>query len=305
MANAKGQEIEAVDFNVIRNKINLIMGSGIGQFGYGQTVYSSDVAQSQHITAQQWNLLRFDLFNARVHQDGTSPTIVQATSGSVITFSSANPNNQYNSQADVITSNKFNIGTGQFVIDSGTSVNRTTNWLSSVSCTCTVSFGSADQARWFFNSGGKIRFTSTRVGGSSTSQNAAWSSLLNSAGTVDFGGATPSGINFYSLTNSPQIFYTQSASGAYSGNIYRISAQSNVANNSNGSATVIQFTALWQDAYVYTGSGGSLVPDNVDGTLSLVVSELRASGVLQNGTSTPGVFSITRPTYSITAITGS
>ena len=62
MANAKGQEIEAVDFNVIRNKINLVMGTGIGQLGYGQTVYSNDVATSQQVAADQWNLLRYDLF---------------------------------------------------------------------------------------------------------------------------------------------------------------------------------------------------------------------------------------------------
>lgn len=305
MANAKGQEIEAVDFNVIRNKINLIMGAGIGQSGYGQSVYSSDVAQSQQITAQQWNLLRFDLFNARVHQDGTAPLIVQAGQGSVITYSSANPNNQYNSQADIATVNKFNIGSGQFAIDSGASTTRTTSWVNSVSCTCTVTFGSADQARWFFNSGGKIRFTSSRIGGSSSAQNSAWSSLLTSAGTVEFGAATPSGINFYSLNNSSQIFYSAGLSGAYSGNIYRLSAQSNVANNVNGGATVIQFTILWQDSYVYTGSGSSSAPDNVDGTLSISVDELRASGVLQNGTSSPGVFSIVRPSYSITSITGS
>lgn len=305
MANAKGQEIEAVDYNVIRNKINLVMGTGIGQLGYGQTVYSADVAESQQITAQQWNLLRYDLFNARVHQDGTSPTIVQATPGSVITFSSANPNNQYNSQADTANVNKFNIGSGQFALDAGASTSRTTSWLSAVSCTCTVTFGSADQARWFFNSGGKIRFTSSRSGGTASAQNSSWSSLLASAGTFEFGAVTPSGVNFYSLNNLVQTFYSASSTGSYSGNLYTLSAQSNVANNINGGATVIQFTAVWQDSYVYTGSGSSTFPDLVDGTLTLTVDELRASGVLQNGTGTPGVFSITRPGYSITPITGS
>jgi hypothetical protein len=304
---AQGQNIEAVGYNVIRNKINLIMGSGIGQLGYGQTVYSSDVAQSQQITAQQWNLLRFDLFNARVHQDGTSPTIVQANTGSVITFGSSHPNNQYNSQADIATVNKFSIGPGQFAIDAGASVSRTTSWNNSVSCTCTVSFASADRARWFFNSGSKIRFNSSRVGGAATAQNQFWSSLLSSIGTIEFGAATSS-INFYSLTNSPQVFFNTIAGGAYSSvvysaNLFRLSAQCNVANNSNGGASVIQFTAVWQDDYVDLQP--SPPSDLVDGTLSLSVTELRASGVLQNGTPTPGIFSIVRPTYSITAIAGS
>lgn len=308
MANAQGQDIEAVDYNVIRNKINQVMGTGIGQFGYGQTVYSSDVGTNQDITAQQWNLLRFDIFNARIHQDGTTPTIVQANQGSVITFGSAHPNSQYNTQSDLATANKFNIGVGQFVIDTGISQNRTTNWNSSVSCTCTVTFGSADQARWFFNSGGKIRFTSNRVGGTTNRQNASWSSLLSSVGTVEFGANTPSPINFYSLTNVPLTFLNTDfnsvygSSTVYSANNYRISATSNVSNNINGGATVIQFTATWQDVYPNPPSG---FPDSVDGTLSWTVDELRAAGVLQNGTSTPGSFSITRPTYSITAITGS
>jgi hypothetical protein len=305
---AQGQNIEAVGYNVIRNKINLIMGSGIGQLGYGQTVYSSDVAQSQQITAQQWNLLRFDLFNARVHQDGTSPTIVQANTGSVITFGSSHPNNQYNTQADIATTNKFNVGPGQFSIDSGTSASRSASWENSLSCTCTVSFGSPDQARWFFNSGGKIRFNSSRVGGSATPQNQFWSSLLSSLGTIEFGATSPS-INFYNLTNSAQIFFDSSvgstyssASYAYSANLFRLSAQCNVANNANGGASVILFTVSWQD--IYTNLGPSYTPDLVDGILSLSVTELRASGVLQNGTSTPGIFSIIRPTYSITAIVG-
>jgi hypothetical protein len=306
---AQGQDIEAAGYNVIRNKINLIMGSGIGQLGYGQTVYSSDVAESQQITAQQWNLLRFDLFNARVHQDGTSPTIVQANTGSVITFGSSHPNNQYNTQANIATANKFSIGPGQFAIDAGASASRTTSWSNSLSCTCTVSFGSPDQARWFFNSGGKIRFNSSRTGGAATAQNQFWSSLLSSLGTIEFG-ANTSSMNFYNLTNSSQIFFDSSVgstysstSYAYSANLFRLSAQCNVADNSNGGASVILFTVSWQDIYV--DSGPSPPPDLVDGTLSLSVTELRASGVLQNGTSTPGIFAIIRPTYSITAIVGS
>lgn len=305
MANAKGQEIEAVDYNVIRNKITRVMGVGVGQLGYGQTVYSSDVATGNQITAAHWNLLRYDIFNARVHQEGTAPTISTASPGSVITFGSAHPNNQYDTQANLANSNKFNIGAGQFAIDSGTSVNRTTSWLNSVSCTCTVTFGTAERARWFFNSGGKIRFTSSRIGGTSSPQNAAWSSLLASAGTVEFGAATPTLLNFYSLTSSPTTFYTRMPSSPYAGNSYTLRASCDIANNNNGGATILTFTAIWQDSYVTTSPTTPAFPDNVDGTLSLTVDELRASGLLQNGTGTPGVFSIVRPSYSITAITGS
>jgi hypothetical protein len=76
-----------------------------------------------------------------------------------------------------------------------------------------------------------------------------------------------------------------------------------VANNVGGTANIVYLTVTFTDSYVYTGSGGTTFPDLVDGTLSIDVSELRASGnLLPNGT---GPFTITRPSYSITSITGS
>ena len=66
--------------------------------------------------------------------------------------------------------------------------------------TAQITFVSADAARYFFNSGGKIRFSSSRTRGSSTSQNNAWTNVLNSAGTIEFGGDTEN-LDFYILKN--------------------------------------------------------------------------------------------------------
>ena len=303
MAAGTGLIIEAVDYTTIRNKIIGIMGTGAGQSGYGQILLSSGVAIGNTVTKAQWDNLRFDLLNARIHQDGLVPTIVTATQGQPIRYGAGHPNNQYNTQADTAITNKFNIGTGQFVIDAATSTTRSTPWNASVSATVTVTFGTADQARYFFNSGSKIRCVSSRTGGTGSPQNSSWSSILDNAGAVEFGGNT-SGLNFYNLTNSYQNFYLLSASAPYySGSQYRIEVVSNVADNSIGGATQIIFRVTYTDSYAYTGSGSSSFPDNIDGTLTLTVDELRASGTLQPlGT---GPFVITRPSYSISSISGS
>jgi hypothetical protein len=167
-----------------------------------------------------------------------------------------------------------------------------------------VTFSTADQARHFFNSGSKIRCTSSRTGGTASPQNSSWSNILDSAGTVAFGGNTAV-LNFYNLTNSYQTFYnlTVSAAYSYSGNQYRIEVTSNIADNSLGGATTLTFRVTYTDSYTYIGTGSPSIPDNVDGTLTLVVNELRASGTLQPlGT---GPFVITRPSYSISGISGS
>ena len=295
MAAGTGLIIEAVDYNTIRTKIIGIMGTGAGQSGYGQTLLSSSVAFGNTVTKAQWDNLRFDIFNARLHQDGLAPTIITATSGEPVRYGAGHPNNQYNTQADTAISNKFNIGTGQFVIESATSATRTTAWNSSLTATVTVTFGTADQARHFFNSGSKIRCASSRTGGTASPQNSSWSNILDTASTVAFGGNT-SGLNFYNLTNSYQTFFNLSSSAPYTVNQYRIEVVCDLANNTIGGATTLTFRVTYTDAY-------SNSTDNVNGTLTLTVDELRASGVLLPlGT---GPFVLTRPSYSISGISGS
>jgi hypothetical protein len=299
MANV-GSQIFNSDYNAIRNKVINILGSGAGQSGYGQLIQSSLVAQGNQVTSAQWDSLRYDVINAAVHQNGSPPSVTSVTSGETIKFGTTNPNNQYDALADLIVTNKFLVADGQYVIDSGTTVTYNTDWNTAVTDTVTVTFSTAQEARYFFNSGGKIRFRSSRTGGSATAQNSSWSNLLTGVGTVNFG-ANTQGCNFYNLTNSYQTVYTLGANSPYASNNFLIRAYSNIADNSAGGATVITFNIIWSDNYAYSGAGIPATVDNVNGTLTLVVEELRASGsLLPIGA---GSFYITRPAYSATAIT--
>lgn len=298
-----GQIVSNEDYNNIRSKISVIMGTGVSTSGYGQTVISTDVASNQQITKTQWDNLRFDLVNAILHQTGNLPIITEIQRTDPIRYGANNPNFQYNTFADQAVSNKFSLGEGQFIVASKGTASRSTSWKSSLLCDITVTFGTVDQARFFFNSGGKIRFASSRSGGASTAQNNAWSSLLSSAGNFDFGGVTPT-VNFYTLTNTFQTAYQISSSSPYSGNAYRVLARCNVSDNSAGTANIVYFRVTWTDPYVDPSPGNIPPPDDlVDGNLTLTVSEVKAQGDLYpSGT---GNFTITSPGYSLSAISGS
>lgn len=316
--------IDDADYNSIRRRIIAVMGTGNSDpdteaveasFGYGQTLISSIVNQGDVITKEHWDALRFDILNARIHQDGSTPNIVESVRGQAIRFGSSSPNNQYNLQTTTAINNRLNLGAGQFVVEAasdgaGTPVSpatRTTAWNSQLTCTVRATFSNVDHARFFFNSGGRIRFSTSRSGGSSTIQNSNWSSLLSDVGAVDFGArSTVAGsVNFYNLTSSYQILVDRSGSSYYAGNSFVIQVRKPLS-------TQVEFVVQWTDNYIdrYPATPPF---DVVDGNLELTVDEIRASGTLlplaadavRLGIPTPGNFSIVRPAFSISSISGS
>lgn len=318
--------IDDADYNSIRKRIIAVMGEGNTNpdtdlsdqtFGYGQTIISSNVNQGDIITKEHWDALRFDILNARIHQDGTTPNIVESVRGQAIRYSSSSPNNQYNLQTTTAISNRFNLGAGQFSVESASDgaepavpqspIYRTTPWSSVLTCTVSVNFNDVDHSRYFFNSGGRIRFSSSRSGGATSLQNSNWSALLNSVGPVDFAATSTSsgGPNFYNLTSSNQVLVSASGSETYSSNNFLIQVR-------RTTSVQIQFLIQWTDNYI-DASPATPPYDVVDGTLELAVDEIRAGGSLlpepvdavRLGIPAPGDFSIARPTFVISSISGS
>ena len=300
-------DIEALDYNTIRSRIVEVMGTGLGTYGYGQTVVSSTVSAGNTITAAQWTILRFDVINALIHQDGTTPSAVLINTGDVIDDQASDPVVNYNTLTTQARENRFNLAPSQSVTSAISSPKTfTSNWSSLASLTCSMSFNNANEARYFFNSGGNVKITTTRSGGSSTLQNASWTALLNQAGTQLFKASAGEENNFYTLTDDYQTIYELSSSAAYSDNTYRISAKCDVENNNTGTATQVDIKVELIDAYV--DSGPEVLPnDVVNGTLTISLEEQKASGVLQpvdvaDGGPT-GAFAITSPSYTVSNIT--
>ena len=297
--------ITIADYSTLRSSAISIIGNGSATFGYGQPIQSVEKIAHEKISQTDWDLLRYDIVNARTHQDGVAPTITDINEGEILSFTN---NAQYSGLASTAVSNRFNIGSGRFLTESAVSSTRSASWNTLVVCEVTATFANADLCRWFFNSGGQIRIQSSRTGGTSNAQNNDWSSLTTAAGMQAFGSQTPSagfspmnGQNFYRLTNSYQNFYSLSSSAPYSANSYNLDAKCDVANNSGGTATTVFIRVRFVDNYTDPGPlGPPFTGDDVDGTLTVTVTEKRATGPLVPS----GTFTITRPTYSITAIGG-
>jgi hypothetical protein len=315
MASSVGGIIEAVDYNSIRNKVIAVLGAGNGNTGYGQDarINSTSVAAGSTVTALQWQNLRWDLYNILLHQNGTIPSITSVNTGDTVRFGPSHPNDAYNTLADTVVANRFNLGAGQFIpSDPLGSKSENFAWSSQAYIDITYTFSTADTARYFFNSGGKIRISSSFAAGLANSQNAAWQLLLAGAGAQSFGGQDPStgfsplnGTNFYRLTNSFQTYHTSTSSGDYSANNYRLQARSNVADNSLGTANIVYIRAIFTDGYTDPDVGRpvSFAPsDQVSGTLTVTSDMIRPTGVMQTP---PGVatFTIVGPTSDLSSAT--
>lgn len=330
---AVNSKILKTDYNSIRDKVIGVLGFGSGNFGYGQQarIQSTAVADDSKVTINEWANLRFDIINAYKHQNGSNPTTAVVTEGSSIRYTSSFtpdtgtadvPQKQYDDWADIITSARFTIAAGESATTGVVSSSKTTSWVSQCQCTIQVYWANSNDARYWFNSGGKIRISASRSSGAATNQNTSWTSLLSSTGTQNFGAALPNtgtspndGTNWYRTTSTFQTYYTATASSPYGSNTYQLQARCvDQPSNSGGSASQLEIRVLFTDPYVDPGVGvppagvqtqtaANFPPDDVvDGTLTVNVSSLYATGIMVPASST---FTVTQPIIAVGAVTGS
>ena len=288
--------ITAARINNLQASINLILGSGAGQSGYGQAVSSSQVNnQGDVVLAEDMNLIYADILKARVHQVGAGDIgIAQVIQNlNVIAESTSfNVNDSGVTSADVegikkglvdfetvmtqVIADKAVLHPTQAALEPGITSSRSSSWNGLIYQEVTVTFSTTDQRRHFFNTGGEIRFSANNTS-ASTPKGLDWTQLCTEVGTVKVnaesttsttGGGTS--IGNYDLTPTYQNIYQKIGSGTYSavyaGNIYTVKARSDTA-------TRIIFRIEFNDV-VQVGN----IDNNVDGQLESVVQHYRASG---------------------------
>lgn len=303
--------VTAARYNDLQAKIANVLGNGSGQFGYGQTLVSSQVAAETLIDSQHMSDLYTDMINARVHQVGSIPnSIATVSAGQVIEEDSSDTGTgrgiiQYEDLADTIEANKdliYTADTSQSTITANkTSSSRTTAWAGVVDHVVTVTFASADARRHFFNAGGEIRFTADLDPAASNGKNNDWNNLLAAMGTVKFksnnctsdGSAPGTSFNIgnFELTDSYQLVFQKDGTGVYAENDYNISAKEN-------STTVLEFRIQFRDDDAGDDTNdanqdGAINPidEDVTGTLDSVVGERLPTGTR---------VSLTSPTFATT-----
>lgn len=261
-----------------QNKVAALIGVGYGTRGYGQTTTNvAAVTAGVNVSAGQWNNLRSAMSTLNTHQ-GSSLTLqpVVAIGGSIL-YQSSIPTN-----ITTLDTNRNLADVTQMTVSSALT-STTTSWSSIVTNVLTVNFSTPDAARYFFNSGGEIRFSGSNVGGTAPGA-AAWASLLTLVGTVKLGASTATytgsggvitnNIGYYGLTTAYQEIFIHYGSGAYAGIYYSIQVKTNATGSANGgNGSLITVTITFNDVAAYAYG-------TVDGTTSSYVDQYKAGGVL-------------------------
>ena len=252
--------------------VNNLWGTGSGDRGYGQTTTVSAVSAGSNVTATQWSTL-LSRITTLGSQQGTSLTGMTSPSAgdeiAVIGAISANLTSLHTNRL-----NKAANGTAEGAVNSDS----TGNWSTSAIQEVTVTFDSADEARYYFNAGGYIQINPQMVSYTSDAKARSWDALTQMCGTIrlEAQGTAVSGssnsitvteahtssqttlattIGYYDMTTSYQTIFqrdlTTSGSPYISGgaNNVKIEAKSNGTQGSNSdTGTVITFKISFLDA---------------------------------------------------------
>jgi hypothetical protein len=293
-------QIIANDYNVIQSKIALVLGSGSGNKGYGQTVLSSQVGQYSTITVAQWSNLRNDIARARQHQTGvtlgtkgpedagydpaldlpvptSSKQVKESWRDAYLTMATTCDTNYLIAPPPSGQASRGDVVTQQI---------RNTAWNGTIRQTVQITWTTADDARYFFNTGSQMEFSADRSGGSAGLKNATWTTMFSDMGTIAMnytrttctGTGTTSTLGFYDLTTTNNLIFEKDApTGAYAPNKYYIYARVNSITDRRILYIDINFgdDSTAPNSFPDPGFG---IDENVDGTLTSTVQAYRASG---------------------------
>jgi len=284
--------IQAIDYNgfvgptasggTAGANLNDIWATGSTDKGWGQSAVST-VSATNTVTATQWASLVNNLASAGSQTNSTLTSRSAPTVGQTISILAA-----LNTDLTTVTTNRGNAaasGTEYGVFTGTTSKTTATGsgqsaW--TITFTHTVTFPSADQARYFWNAGGIVRL---KYGKSSTGTDADadWNTFSGLCGTINLTGrvngaaqtiagqsytgttrlsgtggtqttlATTTG--WYNLTGSPTtIFQLNDTVSPYSTNFIRTQATAT-------STTVLTLVTVWSD----DGTSGAGTTANISG----------------------------------------
>jgi hypothetical protein len=303
MAYVTGDTILATHYNDFTTSVNAIWGTGSGDHGYGQSNTIASTSAGSTVTATQWSTLLARISSAATHQGSSISAISSPSAGETISAYSALSGN-----ITTIDSARLNITSPNYT-DTSDSGSAASSWTTSTVHEFTLTWGSGDEARYYFNAGGSTQFTFSRAGGTSHTKNSEWSNLATACGTIIFAaqGTTKSGgsgsadtvattVGYHDMSTSNQLVFRQyEGDSPYTSNYIAVQAKSNGAQAGNGdSGSVLTFTITWADA------AADNYDDSVDGTVTNTIGHRTPNTTALNNAAWTGA-----PTYSSTSFTQS
>jgi len=239
--------------------VNAVWGTGHGDSGYGQTPVPT-VSQAGLITAGQWATMLQTLDACYKQQTGSATGVTYPTSGGTVAYnpnlagylSTAYSNRLLYNGTNGSTSTTATGASQSYALSAATTTSQV-----NFSFSRTITFSSADAARYFFNAGGGITFTSVSFTGSNGTGRS--NDLQTLMGTY-FGnfqairaytntgrsgtGGTPTLNTAYGYWNAgtgsatagsgAQVAKIQSTNYPYSGDYIQLNIATNGATGSNG-----------------------------------------------------------------------
>jgi hypothetical protein len=289
MTYSAGSTITAADFNSFygptsaggTSNANLgdIWGTGSGDKGWGQSLISNP-AIGGPVTAVQWAALVANTATAgtQTSVSTASRTPAPSAGNTILAFTDFNANlsaiNTARGNAAAQGTVYNTGGTGSVIAEAA----NTGGW--NMTFTQTITFGSADQARYFWNAGGRAVITMSKTG-TTYDKDADWNLFVSQVGTISFvgqvnsnsqsiagvvytgtslngtgSGTTPTvatTTGWYSLASgaaATQIYNKNEGVAPYTGDYIRVTAAVNAGR------TAITFTTVWHDNG-YSGAGRS------------------------------------------------
>ena len=300
MSYASGGLIEAADFNNLAwggtqgtytdsiKNVAYVMGVGSGQWGYGQTITAlNTVSAGGTVTATTWSGFLTVLNDALQHQ-GSGALTSNYTSGEIITYlanvatACTTINTNKHNVATTGSNSSGSLGAHAWSVGGTTSTSaQTDTW------TETFTFASADQARYFFNAGGRIHQTFAATNNNGTLRSADLVTLVatntggnmiaatTSDGKTGTGGTVDNdstGLGYWNLTTSNQILSKIRSTNyryEYNADFFQVSVKTNGVQGSNGdNGTVITFTYLSSMAGHISASDTSNFEDAINVTIT-------------------------------------
>ena len=176
MAYTTGDTILDDHYNDFATSVNAIWGTGSGDSGYGQGTTVSSVSAGTTITAAQWTTLLARISSAASHQSSSITAISNPSAGDTISAYTALSTN-----IGTITTNRLNVHARQGVAN--TNRDNTNVFTGTLTFTNKWAWASTNQARYFFNAGGRLSISGDQFGHTSDDKADNWDVLLQQAGT--------------------------------------------------------------------------------------------------------------------------
>jgi len=296
MTYSSGSLIVATDYNGFANdtagaNVNSIWATGSTDAGYGQSALAT-VAATNTITATQWASLVNTISSIASHQGTTITGRTAPTAGNIISILAA-----LNTDLTNCTNNRGNaVANGtQFTGWTGTNSNTAgksgASW--TITFTNTVTFASANAARYFFNAGGLIKIDVSKTSTGNTGD-PEWNDLANTlcgdiyitggTGTQTIAGSNYTGTTKTGGTGSPDTLATTTGwydltAGAAATIVYKQFAdtapytanyiQHSIAKGASSDTLII--TSLWQNTDSDPISGGTASSGATPGTAATTI----------------------------------